>query len=140
MLRDFYDHAVLIKMVAANPTDAAKPAGTERVPSLALSPNMWQALLDGLPSGDAYKARRNRLVLLLMMRAALTVQEIMALSMASVQLLPNSPDEQAAQIEHAGLPLFQPDSRPWSQAGATLAYLLRVRKARTGRERIFRLD
>ena len=144
VLRDFYDHAVRLKMVAANPADAAKPPGTERVASMALSPNMWQALLDGLPSDDAYKARRNRLVLLLMMRAALTVHEIMALSMASSQLLSNSPGEQAVQIEHAGLPLFQPDARPHSQvgsqAGLAPAYLLWVRTARSGRERMLRLD
>ena len=144
VLRDFYAFAVVSEIIDSNPADAAQPRATERVPSMALSPNMWQALHDGLPSsGDAYKDRRNRLVLLLMMRAALTVQEIIDLSMASVDLLSGPPDAQAAQIEHAGLPLFQPDPALQAQAhycSAKPVYLLRVRKARTGGERVLLLD
>ena len=143
VLRDFYDFAVAREIMVCNPADAAQPLATERVPSMALSPNMWRALHEGLPSGDSYKDRRNRLVLLLMMRAALTVQEIIALSMASVEVLSSSPDTQAAQIEHAGLPLFQPDptlQAPAHYSGAQPAYLLRVRKARTGAERVLLLD
>ena len=143
VLRDFYAFAVVSEIIDSNPADTAQPRATERVPSMALSPNMWQALHDGLPSGDTYKDRRNRLVLLLMMRAALTVQEIIGLSMASVEVLSGSPDAQAAQIEHAGLPLFQPDPALQAQAhysGAQPAYLLRVRKARIGHERVLLLD
>ena len=143
VLRDFYAFAVVSKIMGSNPADEAQPRATERVPSMALTPNMWQALHDGLPSGDAYKDRRNRLVLLLMMRAALTVQEIIGLSMASVEVLSGSPDAQAAQIEHAGLPLFQPGTALQAQArysGAQSAYLLRVRKARSGAERVLLLD
>ena len=150
VLRDFYAYAVVREIMASNPADSVQPAATERVPSLVFSPNMWHALHEGLPSGAAaYKERRNRLVLLLMMRAALTVQEIIALSMASAGLLDGPPDSQAAQIEQAGLLLFQPDSEPQSpavsavqavQASEQPAYLLRVCKARTGRERLLRLD
>ena len=143
VLRDFYAFAVVSEIIDSNPADAAQPRATERVPSMALSPNMWRALHDGLPSGDSYKDRRNRLVLLLMMRAALTVQEIIGLSMASVELLGGSPDAQAAQIEHAGLPLFQPDPALQAQAhysGVQPAYLLRVRRGRTGAERVLLLD
>ena len=143
VLRDFYAFAVVSEIIDSNPADAAQPRATERVPSMALSPNMWKSLHEGLPNGDSYKDRRNRLVLLLMMRAALTVQEIIGLSMASVEVLNGSPDAQAAQIEHAGLPLFQPDTALQAQdhyLGAQPAYLLRVRKARTGAERVLLLD
>ena len=119
VLRDFYAFAVVSEIIDSNPADAAQPRATERVPSMALSPNMWKSLHDGLPSGDSYKDRRNRLVLLLMMRAALTVQEIIGLSMASVEVLSSPLD---------------------AQAGAQSAYLLRVHRGRTGHERLLLLD
>ena len=143
VLRDFYTFAVASEIIDSNPADAAQPRATERVPSMALSHNMWLALHDGLPSGDSYKDRRNRLVLLLMMRAALTVQEIIGLSMDSVEVLNGPLDTQAAQIKHAGLPLFQPDPALQAQAhysGVQPAYLLRVRRGRTGPERVLLLD
>ncbi|WP_029527799.1 tyrosine-type recombinase/integrase [Polaromonas glacialis] len=123
VLRDLYDHALVSRLVEVNPAEGAQPPATERVPSLALSPPMWTALLEGLyegfPGGDDFKARRNRLALLLMMRAALTVREIIGLTLDCAQPCPDSPG---------------------SSAGPGSLYLLRVRKAGGGHERVLQLD
>lgn len=143
VLRDLYAFAVGSQLMASNPTDTAQPPATERVPSMALSPSMWKSLHDGLPTGDSYKDRRNRVVLLLFMRAALTVREVIDLSLASVELLTGPPDARAAQIEHAGLPLFQQDTWPEDSASPAATrpeYLLRTRKSPTKRERVLILD
>ncbi|MFZ3141633.1 site-specific integrase [Polaromonas sp.] len=140
VLHDLYAHALATGAVALNPAEDAKPAATERVPSLALPMNMWIALREGLSSGHTFKERRNRLALLLMMRAALTVREIIDLTLASAEPYAGSPEDQAAQFEHAGLPLLQPESSHWQQAEPSPLYTLRVRKARTGHERVLLLD
>ena len=123
VLRDLYAHALACGLVTVNPTEGAQPPATERVPSLALSLPMWTALLEGLyehfPGGDDFKARRNRLALLLMRRAALTVREIIDLTRDSAQ--PN-----ADPVESTG--------------GPGPLYLLRVRKAGGGHERELLLD
>jgi site-specific recombinase XerC len=123
VLRDLYAHALARGIVAVNPAEGAQPPATERVPSLALPIPMWTALLEGLydnfPGGDDFKARRNRLALLLMMRAALTVREIIGLSLDCVQPC----------VDSAGSP-----------AGPAPLCLLRVRKAGGGHERSLQLD
>ena len=123
VLRDLYAHALASRLVAVNPAEGAQPPATERVPSLALSGPMWAALHEGLyenfPGGDDFKARRNRLVLLLMMRAALTVREIIGLTLDCAQPCADS----------AG-----------SCAGSAALYTLRVRKAGGGHERVLQLD
>jgi site-specific recombinase XerC len=123
VLRDLYDHALASRLVEVNPAEGAQPPATERVPSLALSPPMWAALHEGLyenfPGGDDFKARRNRLALLLMMRAALTVREIIGLTLDCVRSCADSPG---------------------SPAGPALLYALRVRKAGGGHERVLQLD
>ncbi|WP_029528014.1 tyrosine-type recombinase/integrase [Polaromonas glacialis] len=123
VLRDLYDHALVGGLVAVNPAEGAQPPATERVPSLALPLPMWTALHEGLyehfPGGDDFKARRNRLALLLMMRAALTVREIIGLTLASAQPCADS-------VESTG--------------GPGPLYLLRVRKAGGGHERELLLD
>ena len=127
VLRDLYAHALAMHLVGLNPAEGAQPAATERVPSLALSRPMWLALHEGLyegvnegsNGGQDFKARRNRLVLLLMMRAALTVAEIIGLTLACAQPCALS----------AGAP-----------AGSALVYTLRVRKAKSGHERALLLD
>jgi integrase/recombinase XerC len=123
VLRDLYDHALASRLVNVNPAEGAQPPATERVPSLALSPPMWIALHEGLyenfPGGDDFKARRNRLALLLMMRAALTVREIIGLTLDCAQPC----------ADLAG-----------SSAGLAAMYLLRVRKAGGGHERVLQLD
>ena len=78
VLRDLYAHALASRLVAVNPAEGAQPPATERVPSLALSPPMWTALHEGLHEdllGNDFKAKRNRLTLLLMMRAVSTAIE-----------------------------------------------------------------
>ena len=119
VLRDLYDHALACGLVEVNPAEGAQPPATERVPSLALSLHMWTALheglYDGFPGGDDFKARRNRLVLLLMMCAALTVREIIGLTLDCAQPCTDS-------------------------AGPAPVYTLRVRKAGGGHERDLQLD
>ncbi|ABM39842.1 tyrosine-type recombinase/integrase [Polaromonas naphthalenivorans] len=123
VLRDLYDHALVGGLVAVNPAEGAQPPATERVPSLALSGPMWTALreglYDGFPGGDDFKARRNRLALLLMMRAALTVREIISLTLDCTQPCADSPE---------------------AHAGPSPLYLLLVRKAGGGHERVLQLD
>jgi integrase len=123
VLRDLYDHALASGLVEVNPAEGAQPPATERVPSLALSPPMWAALHEGLyenfPGGNDFKARRNRLALLLMMRAALTVREIIGLTLDCAQ-----PCADLAS----------------SSDGSAVFYNLRVRKAGGGHERVLQLD
>ena len=123
VLRDLYAHALACGLVAVNPAEGAQPPATERVPSLALSLPMWTALHEGLyehfPGCDDFKARRNRLALLLMMRAALTVREIIGLT----------------------LDCAEPGANPVEiTSGPGPQYILRVRKAGGGHERELQLD
>ena len=123
VLRDLYAHALASRLVEVNPAEGAQPPATERVPSLALSLPMWMALHEGLykdfPGGDDFKARRNRLALLLMMRAALTVREIIGLTLDCAQICANLPEV---------------------SMGTNPLYALRVRKAGGGHERVLQLD
>ena len=126
VLRDLYAHALELGLVVLNPAEGAQPPATERVPSLALSLPMWTALheglYDGFPGSDDYKARRNRLALLLMMRAALTVREIIGLTLDCAQVCASPAGASA------GLKPLSP------------GYALRVRKAGGGHERNLQLD
>ena len=132
VLRDLYAHALSQRLVKINPAEGAQPLASERVPSLALSAPMWAALNEGLykdfPGGDDFKARRNRLVLLLMMRAALTVREIVGLTLDCVQ--PCAP--------WAGEAGERPEL-DWGLAPQP-GNALRVRKAGGGHERTLGLD
>ena len=122
VLRDLYDHALASRLVEANPAEGAQPPATERVPSLALSLPMWTALHEGLHEdllGNDFKSKRNRLALLLMMRAALTVREIIGLTLDCAQICASLPEV---------------------SAGADPLYALRVRKAGGGHERVLQLD
>lgn len=85
ILNDLYAHALLTGLIEANPAREAMPSVSEKTSSLALPPHMWARLQQGLPAGGAFKARRKRLVLLLMMRCALTVSEIVHLTLGSVE-------------------------------------------------------
>ena len=123
VLRDLYAHALDSRLIEVNPAEGAQPPATERVPSLALSRPMWTALHEGLyedfPGDDDFKARRNRLALLLMMRVALTVREIIGLTLDCAQICASLPEV---------------------SAGADPLYALRVRKAGGGHERVLQLD
>ena len=90
----------------ANPAAEVMPAVSEKTSSLALPPHQWALLQEGLPSGFGLKARRDRLVLLLMMRCALTVGEIMGLTLASVEAHAGSPEKVAERLALAGLRLL----------------------------------
>ena len=123
VLRDLYDHALASRFVEVNPAEGVQPLATERVPSLALSTPMYSALHEGLydnfPGGDDFKARRNRLALLLMMRAALTVREIIGLTLDCAKICASLPEV---------------------SAGVAPLYALRVRKAGGGHKRVLQLD
>ena len=122
ILNDLYAHAVLSGSLAHNPAAEVMPATSEKTSSLALPPHMWALLQEGLSGGYQFKARRNRLVLLLMMRCALTVTEIISLTLGSVQAHEGTPDEIAQRLALAGLPLLQPESPFWAPLASHPTY------------------
>ena len=140
IVNDLYAHALAVGIVPDNPALSAKPGETERAPSLALTINMWIALREGLPSGHAFKDRRNRLALLLMMRCALTVREIINLTIADAKPYSGSPEDASLALGYAGLPLLQPESSHWLALEAHPRYTLSVKKPRTQQPRLLLLD
>ena len=114
ILNDLYAHAVLSRTMADNPACEVMPPISEKTSSLALPPHMWALLQEGLSGGYPFKARRNRLVLLLMMRCALTVTELLSLTLSSVQAHEGDPDKVARHLALAGLALLQPESPFWA--------------------------
>jgi integrase/recombinase XerC len=140
ILHDLYAHAVLTSVISDNPTMAARPPASERTPSLALTPNMWIQLQDGLPGGHVYQDRRNRLVLLLLMRCALTVSELIGLKTSSVTPHDGSPDEVSQRLSLAGLPLLQAESPFWMALAPHPIYALQVEGARAVQKRQLVLD
>jgi site-specific recombinase XerC len=113
ILNDLYAHAVLTEQIERNPCGEVMPPLSEKTASLALPPHLWALLQEGLPGGFQFKARRNRLVLLLMMRCALTVSETLGLTLASMQAHEGDADQVARHLALAGLPLLQPESPFW---------------------------
>ncbi|MEO8012932.1 MAG: site-specific integrase [Polaromonas sp.] len=143
ILNDLYAHAWLTGAVAHNPAACVMPATSEKTSSLALPPHLWALLQEGLPGGCQFKARRNRLVLLLMMRCALTVTEIISLTLGSVQVYEGTPDEIAQRLALAGLPLLQPESpfrAPLASSSPVPAYALQLSGARLAQTRQLVLD
>lgn len=114
ILNDLYAHAVLTAFIERNPCAEVMPPISEKTSSLALPPHLWALLQEGLPGGYQFKARRNRLALLLMMRCALTVTELIGLTLGSVQAHEGMPDKVAERLALAGLPLLQPESPFWA--------------------------
>ena len=134
ILNDLYAHAWLTGAVAHNPAASVMPAISEKTSSLALPPHLWALLQEGLRDGFDDKARRNRLVLLLMMRCALTVTEIIGLTLGSVQVNDGTSDEIAQR---------QPDSPFWAPlASSTLVpvYTLQLSGARPVQTRQLVID
>ena len=86
ILNDVYAYAVLSRTLADNPCVEVKPVLSEKTASLALPLHLWALLQEGLPGGPSFKARRNRLVLHLLMRCALTVTEILGLRLGDEDL------------------------------------------------------
>ena len=143
ILSDLYAHAVLTRLIEHNPCAGVMPPVSEKTSSLALPPHLWALLQEGLPGGFQFKARRNRLVLLLMMRCALTVSEILHLSLASVQAHEGDAEQVARHLALAGLPLLQPESPFWAPlAGhpSGLSYTLELSGSRPVQARYLVLD
>ena len=97
IVHDVYAHAVLSHTLEGNPCSEVRPAISEKTSSLALPPHLWALLQEGLPGGFQFKARRNRLVLHLMMRCALTVTEILGLTLGCVQAHAGTPGQVTGQ-------------------------------------------
>ena len=97
ILHDVYAHAVLSHTLADNPCSDVRPALSEKTSSLALPAHLWALLQEGLPGGPSFKAKRNRLVLHLLMRCALTVTEILGLTLGCVQAHAGTPGQVAGQ-------------------------------------------
>ena len=98
IVNDVYAHAVLSHTLADNPCVKVMPAVSEKTSSLALPPHLWALLQEGLPSGPSFKARRNRLVLHLLMRSALTVTELLGLTLSCVQAHERTPGQVAGRV------------------------------------------
>ena len=142
ILNDLYAHAVLTGLIQDNPAVEVRPRVSEKTASMALAPHLWARLQEGLPAGFGLKARRDRLVLLLMMRCALTVGEIRALTLASVEAHAGLPQEVAEHLALAGLPLLQPESPFWSALSPVLplTYTLQLSGPRPVQRRRLVLD
>ena len=143
ILNNLYAHAVLTKLVERNPCAGVMPPVSEKTSSLALPPHLWALLQEGLPGGFGFKARRNRLVLLLMMRCALTVGEILHLTLASVQAHEGDADSVARYLALVGLPLLQPESAFWAPLSSHpvgLTYTLQLSGSRPPQARQLVLD
>lgn len=140
IVRDLYAFAVLSGHVEANPAAEVEPATSERMPSLALTPNMWAQLQEGLPGGHGYQDRRNRLVLLLLMRCALTVGEVLAIKTSSASPHEGTPELVGLRLAQAGLPLLQQESPFWSPLAEHPTYALLIDGKRTVQKRQLVLD
>ena len=95
ILNDLYAYGVLSRTLGDNPCVEVMPAISEKTASLALPPHLWALLQENLPGGHSFQARRNRLVLHLMMRCALTVTEILGLTLGCVQANAGTPGQDA---------------------------------------------
>ena len=105
-----------------------------------LAPHHWQSLSDGLPSGFVPLDRRNRLILLLTMRAALTVKELTHLSLENIEVVDLARATFADAAAASELPLFQPESPHWQASEAHPTYSLTVDSERSVRCRTLILD
>ncbi len=143
ILNDLYAYAVLTGRIECNPCAGVMPPVSEKTSSLALPPHLWALLQEGLPGGYTFKARRNRLMLLIMMRCALTASEILGLSLASVQAHEGDAEHLARHLALAGLPLLQPESPFWAPLDghpAGLTYTLQLSGSRPPQARQLVLD
>ena len=140
LLNDLYAYALLSRRLAHNPAAEAMPAVSEKTSSLALAAPMWAQLQAGLPGGPGLKDRRNRLVLLLMMRCALTVTEIIGLTIASAQAHEGSAEAVAARLALAGLPLAALDTDFMAPLAPCPTYTLQLSGSRPVQTRRLVLD
>jgi len=143
ILNDLYAYAVLSRTLADNPCVEVMPAISEKTASLALPPHLWALLQENLPGGHSFQARRNRLVLHLLMRSALTVTEILGLTLGCVQAHEGTPEQVARRLGLAGLCLFEPESSflaPLAAHPAGLTYTLELSGSRPVQTRQLVLD
>ncbi len=104
-LHDIYSMAVIEGYMETNPAADDETLGIppqEERDSAVIASNYWQLLMDAIPGGFTFLDVRKRVLLLLVMRAALTVSEIVAIRIKDVY--PYEPDKQ-----FAGLPLLEND-------------------------------
>jgi integrase len=127
IVNDLYAYAVLQEFLAANPCALDDKLAPERKKSLALNSTTWQLLSDGLPGGFTEKDRRNRLILLLAMRCALTVSEIVQAKVADISEATPFTGTVSESLAFAGMPLFQPESPFWVTGEAHPIYRLEVK-------------
>jgi integrase/recombinase XerC len=140
IVSEIYAFAVVSEVMEVNPAAEVKPAASERMPSLALTPNMWALLQEGLPGGHDYKDTRNRLVLLLLMRCALTVSEVLGLKISGATPHNGTPEQAALRMALAGLPLLQEESPFWRPLETHPTYALLVDGKRAVQKRQLVLD
>lgn len=139
-LYDVYEFALVHGHVTANSADLPKRPVTVEVQSLSLAPHHWQSLSDGLPSGFTPLERRNRLMLLLTMRAALTVKELTHLSVDNIKVVDLARATFADAAAASELPLFQPESPHWQASDPHPTYSLSVDSDKSARCRTLILD
>ena len=143
ILNDLYAYAVLSRTLGDNPCVEVMPAISEKTASLALPPHLWALLQENLHGGHSFQARRNRLVLHLLMRSALTVTEILGLTLGCVQAHEGTPEQVARRLGLAGLCLFEPESSflaPLAAHPAGLTYTLELSGSRPVQTRQLVLD
>ncbi|WP_426148776.1 site-specific integrase [Polaromonas sp. DSR2-3-2] len=143
ILNDLYAYAMLSRTLADNPCVEVMPAISEKTASLALPPHLWALLQSNLPGGQSFQARRNRLVLLLMMRSALTVTELLGLTLGCVQAHEGTPGQVARRLGLASLGSFEPESAflaPTAAHPAGLTYTLALSGSRAVQTRCLVLD
>ena len=75
-----------------------------------------------------------------MMRCALTVTEIISLTLGSVQAHEGTPDEIAQRLALASLPLLQPESPFWAPLASSPVYTLQLSGSRLVQTRQLVLD
>jgi site-specific recombinase XerD len=141
ILHDLYAYAVLSRTLEGNPCSEVMPAISEKTASLALPPHLWALLHENLPGGHSFQARRNRLVLHLMMRSALTVTELLGLTLGCVQAHEGTPGQVARRLGLASL--FEPESSflaPTAAHPAGLTYTLQLSGSRAVQTRCLVLD
>jgi integrase/recombinase XerC len=143
ILNDLYAYAVLSRMLEGNPCSEVMPAISEKTASLALPPHLWALLQSNLPGGHSFQARRNRLVLHLMMRCALTVTELLGLTLGCIQAHEGTPEQVARRLGLTSLPLVEPESAflaPTAAHPAGLTYTLALSGSRAVQTRCLVLD
>lgn len=88
-LREVYAHAARMGWIEASPIDGAPPGATsEHSASTVLVGSHWLAVWTRLPQGNGWQASRDRAMLLMMMDALLTVEELRQLRVDQVLGLP----------------------------------------------------